>query len=287
MSEEPDLFPYLDPAPAIVTFDVSCNGCGYNLLGLPRAGVCPECGRSIEQSLQGNLLENSDPEYVAKLARGLGFVLLGIPVQLFVPIIYVVGLSAGLLPSPGSLYARPLRLAWSGFMLVTGAAILYGWWLFTTGDPSLEHGKDASKSREWIRNLLLVSMVVQFCEIVTSALAPRFAELTAAIMIAWVSTWIGRYFFEMSYVRWIGRRIPSDRITKAAFRMTWLGPVLVVCSFPTACFTIMIPCTACVVPVLLVIAVSMYWSLLLDVRTQMKRVLARQIIKERDDSYFP
>jgi hypothetical protein len=34
--------------------DLLCEGCGYNLAGLPSGGACPECGRSVRSSVIDN-----------------------------------------------------------------------------------------------------------------------------------------------------------------------------------------------------------------------------------------
>jgi hypothetical protein len=54
----------------VVTVDVSCHRCAYNLRGLSRAGRCPECGAPIEVSLAGDALRFADPEWLAAMARG-------------------------------------------------------------------------------------------------------------------------------------------------------------------------------------------------------------------------
>lgn len=57
------------PAEAIVTDDLVCIGCGYNLRTLPHAGRCPECGRAVWDSVTGTDLRYAPPDYVAFLAR--------------------------------------------------------------------------------------------------------------------------------------------------------------------------------------------------------------------------
>jgi hypothetical protein len=36
---------------ASLTSDIACGGCGYNLRGLERSGLCPECGHGIQSTL--------------------------------------------------------------------------------------------------------------------------------------------------------------------------------------------------------------------------------------------
>ena len=54
-----------------------CVTCGYDLRSLPIEQSCPECGTPIELSLRGDLLSQSDPAWVARLARGQSVLVLG------------------------------------------------------------------------------------------------------------------------------------------------------------------------------------------------------------------
>ncbi len=41
-----------------LTGDHACARCGYNLRGLTRGGLCPECAAPVGDSLRGNLLHH-------------------------------------------------------------------------------------------------------------------------------------------------------------------------------------------------------------------------------------
>jgi hypothetical protein len=43
----------IDRAAARVVDDIACEGCGYNLRGLPASGKCPECGRPVTRARRG------------------------------------------------------------------------------------------------------------------------------------------------------------------------------------------------------------------------------------------
>ncbi len=53
-----------------VSEGVSCVECGYDLRKQPSSGVCPECGSSIRESMQGHLLQFAQPHWVRSLRRG-------------------------------------------------------------------------------------------------------------------------------------------------------------------------------------------------------------------------
>lgn len=55
-----------------------CVGCGYDLIGLPEDGACPECGVAIGRSISGDHLFASSKEHRQKLASGAGEALVGV-----------------------------------------------------------------------------------------------------------------------------------------------------------------------------------------------------------------
>lgn len=62
-----------DPAsngPDTIIHRLPCVGCDYSLLGLPRTGVCPECGLPIETSLSRSLAAMLGPSGCRSLKAG-------------------------------------------------------------------------------------------------------------------------------------------------------------------------------------------------------------------------
>ncbi len=57
--------------------DVSCLRCGYSLYLQPVRGKCPECGRSVHDSLQGHYLQYAPPWWVLRLSLGLALIAVG------------------------------------------------------------------------------------------------------------------------------------------------------------------------------------------------------------------
>lgn len=47
-----------------------CRGCGYNLRGVAVRSTCPECGHVVADSLRTDLLEDSDPRWLGRVAIG-------------------------------------------------------------------------------------------------------------------------------------------------------------------------------------------------------------------------
>lgn len=53
---------------AAIGHDLSCATCGYNLRGLPAAGLCPECGAAVKTSVE-TAVGRLEPEYGKRLWR--------------------------------------------------------------------------------------------------------------------------------------------------------------------------------------------------------------------------
>ena len=91
------------PPHATVTDDVPCVNCGYNLRAARAAGVCPECGQSVSDSLWAL----ARPDQVASGLRSIGKSYLGLLAVILVAI--------------GSV--NNSWVGWAGAIILIGAAI--------------------------------------------------------------------------------------------------------------------------------------------------------------------
>ena len=48
---------------------MKCNKCGYELLGLPNRGECPECGSSFDKELRRGVTDASDTNRGDRIVR--------------------------------------------------------------------------------------------------------------------------------------------------------------------------------------------------------------------------
>src|SRR5688572_4870184 len=104
----------------LVTADVPCRGCSYNLRGLSLGGRCPECGFPVGQSIHGNLLRYCEPAWVDRLARGVNLILWGILVWI------VATIAGGVLGATVHPWFEDIGLLLGGLVGLAGA------WLLTT-----------------------------------------------------------------------------------------------------------------------------------------------------------
>jgi predicted RNA-binding Zn-ribbon protein involved in translation (DUF1610 family) len=104
-------------APAVDS-DLRCTGCGYNLHGLSRDGVCPECGLEIRRSIGGQRLQYADPQWLGKLRHGTQVLILCliVPVLGALAIMLLVPIAINK-PEALQLSMLALGLVWVGLWL--------------------------------------------------------------------------------------------------------------------------------------------------------------------------
>jgi hypothetical protein len=250
-----------------IDLDRPCLACGYNLRGLSRSGVCPECGAPVARSLQGNLLLFSAPDFTAKLHSGVFLIQAGIIAQfvaLFASITGVVILGApALAGGPGAVAVSLIGLAAS-------IASLGGWWLLSAPDPAFVGAENGANARKVVRATVVISAAATIVSSVSSLGAiprPNYRNLTGnplellaiglglASMVAWV-VW---FFAAMRYLQWLAPRLPDERAFALARRMKWLGPLICVLGLPLCGLGPLI-------------ALILYYNLLEWVRKDLKRV---------------
>ena len=72
------------PSEPRIAEDLACVGCGHNLRGMPSSSPCPECGRPIRDTLEGQAVEAGNREHAAEAIRSYGkSFLYGAPFGLF------------------------------------------------------------------------------------------------------------------------------------------------------------------------------------------------------------
>lgn len=202
-------------ARGFVVSDVACRQCGYNVRGLPRDGRCPECAAPISLSLREDYLCYAEPTYVARVARGVGWVvraanlIIGMLLALLGLLILslLVPWCAGL---PGDLL-DPLFVAGA---LAAAVLFLGGLWFATTRDPRHVDAGGGEAGRRAAR-LALIALPPGFALLLVMThrgLPPAARTALVPVMLAsWILTVVGvRGYFR--HLEALARRIPSSRL---------------------------------------------------------------------------
>ncbi len=156
MPETPDLQAH-SAMDAPVETDSFCIECGYNLRGLTRQGLCPECGTLRSASLRPDLLQYADPAWRDSICRGL--TLLSVGLGLFAASI-LISMTAGLFAPPliRGYIVGPLIII---MMWSTMASISGGFWLLGTRNPSAQAEPGSSRLHRAVR-LAAIAGVLSF-----------------------------------------------------------------------------------------------------------------------------
>jgi len=132
------------PAPNVTTVSkevaehVGCLQCDYDLIGMARDGVCPECGKPVGESLERRLIRHLDIREVRALHRGVVCIMISLLLIAGVVVLAWIA-ESGVLQPRGRRGMNSNDIATG--VLVLGALIalpLYGsgWWLMVGGPDS-------------------------------------------------------------------------------------------------------------------------------------------------------
>jgi hypothetical protein len=165
--------------PLIVEDHIRCFRCGYNVRGLSRDGLCPECGSAVGESIRRHRLgvrgllpmDAADPRWVRKLAWSLTLILLSIVAVLLWE---AIALSEVELPRwfQQAAYISP------SFMLALGA------WINASHEPTFT----AVFQDRWLRRSIRAAVIAW---IVTLLFLSRTAS---------VGDWDGMYFWRPAVI---------------------------------------------------------------------------------------
>jgi hypothetical protein len=234
-----------------------CVGCGYDLLGLPVSGKCPECGLDVERSLKGDLLEFAGPDYLAKLHTGVVWIQGALIAMVAVAILSVaIGIIVGFgafAPLPRGVGGTlAMSKSWidalsNGLQLLIALASAWGWWQFSEPDPGQVSTNKGEGPRKWVRIATIAKLVTTLGVFVVQLIVATgvFSSLMvrtpgagmspgavlllvliggfSLLNLAAMATW---FFASMLYIKWLAGRVPSQRSIDRAKLMMWLGPVL-------------------------------------------------------------
>jgi hypothetical protein len=202
-------------APTVVTTDIRCRKCGYNLRGLGTDARCPECGVAVAASISGDLLRYCDPDWVALLAQGSKIIIAGF-IVIFLGIITSIALFFAI--GPGSSVVGPLGIFAGNVLIVIGS------WLITTPDPSGVGEDKYGTVRKTIRVTLLIGAINTLIAMIVQFAPPPPMAAQMIFVIGEVAGIVGvvGLFAELQYYEKLADRIPDPRLSKRArFLKKW------------------------------------------------------------------
>jgi hypothetical protein len=199
----------------IVTADVTCRGCSYNLRGLHQDGKCPECGTPVGLSIRGNLLRYSDPVWVDKLSRGVDLILWGLLAGLlasFAGIVLVFAMG----PARGQVLAQIIGVLASivGFI---------GAWLLTTPDPGSTEQPQTVTAGKIVRFALVFAMIQNLLSIFSTdeKLNPFLSALIGILLIIAALLGVVGEIARLYYFEKLALRIPDEALARRAHIVKW------------------------------------------------------------------
>ena len=208
---------------AVLSHDVTCRKCGYNLRGLSRDGTCPECATAVALSAREDYLCFAEPGYVAKLARGNRWILRGLTLIVGCALLIMLGF-VSVVPTVGGPSELLVAVAERSMVLcilgaVSGALLfLFGLWAITSGEPTVYDTRRQDAARRLVRGCLLIGLLGVFLGVVVPRLNPplrvmaAFEILSLGFSVAGV-VGIAAYF---RYLRGIAERFPDRQFAQRA-----------------------------------------------------------------------
>ncbi len=154
-----------------VSFDLCCFACGYHLRQLEIAGVCPECGRPIAQSLRNNRLVPANPAWLSRVRTGATILIVAV---LAAAALEVVLFFVWLLLLPGS--------SWAGAYVAEYFTLAFGFgfataWLWGGWQLTSPRGAASTLGRRRARRDSLQTGVPVLC-------LPPFLSTVASVVLA-------------------------------------------------------------------------------------------------------
>lgn len=201
--------PHARPIEAEIAEDTQCIRCGYNLRGLSKGGLCPECGIPIERSLRGDLLKYADPEWLEKLRFGVSLKLWNIVLS----ILLAFGVSI-LIGVAG--WGQPLLMTTTWIGAVLG---LWATFLITAQEPRISLQEDTVTLRTTIRFCAVAGFLGTTLPSVIApwAIAPLIGAISGATSLISFVAWFG----ELLYLRRFATRLPDAKLAQTTGRLMW------------------------------------------------------------------
>jgi hypothetical protein len=196
----------------LVTSDIPCRRCAYNLRGLAATGICPECGSPVEISIGGDLLRYSDAQYIETLRGGIHLIFLGLVATIVAAVLSAV-------------FRHGVDQVFSTSLLRLAAQVpeIIGVWFLTAPDPAGIGESRHGTVRRVIRVCIAIGVVNYGVDCVLAVThLPRTAVsgLQAVALIAGIADFVGELAM-LSYLSRLATRIPDPKLEQTANTLLW------------------------------------------------------------------
>jgi len=211
-----------------------CIGCGYNLHGLPDAGLCPECSTPIVFSLRRDLLRFAPSAHLRTLRRGAAIL------TAWLALAVLVAITAALVVTDdfGMLFDLPeYQLAGAAAIALMALGWSAGWQLLAAPQRPFPPGLAPRGERTAARVLSIIVLFAATLWILLAAaviflprsLVYQIAEFFfAAVSLGGGFALIAQFFAAFAYLRRLAHRVPDTRLRASASRMLVLVPACAV-----------------------------------------------------------
>lgn len=240
----------------LLSYSVPCASCGYDLVGLPVEGVCPECSFSVRSSMVRHGGRRAAPVRRVDRAEcvGCGYDLRGLPLDAVCPECATSiqrSMRGDLLRNAPLAHLRRLSSAGSYMSALVWIVLVswcfppigviaawcwaVGWWGVLRPDPELRGNAPGERWRIAACLLtpvaLLAGLVAVAAKVVmpsgVGAGAPRLLVVPwsdLAVAVAIVAA-LAQHHTSLMFVRRFARRVPDRTLRARAGWLLWVGPI--------------------------------------------------------------
>ena len=201
--------------PKVVRDDRTCRTCGYQLIGLPLDGRCPECGTPVAASGDSDRLDHASGEWLDRLALGCRLMLWGVFGGTALLALLSAAIALGLMPDNAMLVASA---AFAGSLAVLAGAVLVTW-----PDPSGRGEGEYGGRRKAIRVLAGFGLAAAAAEAATALpglTQPTAASLGVAATVLGIP-WVLVHAVTASLLRQLAIRGDEPYLRDRAETCTW------------------------------------------------------------------